>query len=245
MSVVLYESRDQIATITINRPDKRNAVTEEVSVRLREAWQRFNASDDRVVILTGAGDAAFCGGADLSDLPKAFWQCVPGVGVPMDKPLIAAVSGWCVGGGLVFAMMADMAIGTETAKLYYPEAKVGVFGGVMAGLVSRMPHKLAMEIMLVGEEVDARRAYEVGFFNKLVPVGQQVEVARQVAGKIAANAPMVVSAIKRFADATLPRGPAEHFYPEMGRLATIMASAVLQEGVAAFREKRAPRFAGR
>jgi enoyl-CoA hydratase/carnithine racemase len=245
MSVLLYESRDQIATITINRPEKRNAVTEEVSVKLREAWQRFNASDDRVAILTGAGDAAFCGGADLSDLPKAFWKCVPGIGVPMTKPLIAAVSGWCVGGGLVFTMMADMAIGTETAKLYYPEAKVGIFGGVMAGLVSRMPHKLAMEIMLAAEEVSAQRAYEVGFFNKVVPVGQQVEAARQYARKIAANAPMVVSTIKRFADATLPRGPAEHFYPEVGRLGDIMASADLEEGVAAFREKRAPRFTGR
>ena len=150
MSVLVYESHENIATITINRPDKRNAMSDEVCVKLRDAWHRFNDSDDRVAILTGAG-ASFSVGADLVDLPKAFWQCVPGLGVPVDKPVVAAVSGWCVGGGVVMVMMADIAVATEDTRFLYPEAKVGIFGGVMAGLVSRMPHKVAMEFMLVGE----------------------------------------------------------------------------------------------
>jgi enoyl-CoA hydratase/carnithine racemase len=245
MSVLLYESNDRIATITINRPEKRNALSEEVCVKLREAWQRFQSGEDRVAIITGAGDAAFSGGADLVDTPKAFWQCVPGPGVPVDKPVIAALSGWCVGGAVVIAMMADIAVATETTRLLYPEAKVGIFGGVMAGLVSRMPHKIAMEFMLVGEELSAQRAYEVGFLNRIVPQGKHLEAAQEYARKISANAPMVLQTIKRFATQTLPRGPAEHFYPDVGRLAAIMSSADKDEGVAAFREKRAPRFTGR
>jgi enoyl-CoA hydratase len=245
MSVLLYESRDHIATITINRPEKRNAMSEEVCVKLRDAWQHFAASDDRVAIITGAGEAAFSGGADLVDTPKAFWQCVPGLGVPVDKPVIAALSGWCVGGAVVLAMMADIAVATEDTRLLYPEAKVGIFGGVMAGLVSRMPHKVAMELMLVGDEMSAERAYQIGFINRLVPRGKHVEAAREYAGKISANAPLVLQTIKRFAAATLPRGPAEHFYPEVGRLAAIMASADKDEGVSAFKEKRKPRFSGK
>jgi len=244
MSVLLYESRDHVATITINRPEKRNPLSHEVCVQLKAAWQRFNESDDRVAVLAGAG-GSFSVGADLVDLPKAFWECVPGIGVPVEKPIVAAISGWCVGGAVVLLMMADVAVATEDAKLLYPEAKVGIFGGAMAGLVSRMPHKIAMELMLLGEEVSAKRAYEVGFLNRLVAPGEHVPAAQAIAAKIALNAPMVLQTIKRFANATLPRGPAEHFYPEMGRLAAIMASADMQEGVAAFKEKRKPRFSGR
>lgn len=245
MSVVLYESSERIATITLNRPARRNAVDEEMCRQLREAWERFAAGDDRVAIVTGAGDAAFCAGADLADTPKAFWQCVPGLGVPLDKPVIAALSGWCVGGGLVIAMMADLAVATETVRFVYPEAKAGLFGGVMPGLVSRMPHKAAMELMLVGDEMGVERAFQLGFVNRIVPPGAHLEGARDYARRIARNAPLVVQTIKRFAGAALARGPAEQFYPEVARLAAIATSADREEGAAAFRERREPRFTGR
>ena len=245
MSTVLYDSSDRIATITIDRPAKRNAIDEALCQRLREAWQRFAAGDDRVAIVTGAGEAAFCAGADLNDTPKAFWQCVPGLGVPLDKPVVAAISGWCVGGGLVIAMMADLAVATETARFVYPEAKAGIFGGVMPGLVSRMPHKVAMELMLVGDEIGVERAFELGFVNRIVPAGRHLDAAREYAQKIAKNAPLVVQTIKRFADATLARGPAERFYPDVARLGAIAASTDREEGAAAFREHREPRFTGK
>src|SRR5262249_30207009 len=107
--VVLYESAEQIATIIINRPDKRNAINGEVAEALRQAWLRFNASDDRVAILTGAGDRAFSVGADLGDAPE-FWRCTPGVAVPVEKPVIAALSGWCIGGAVCLVTFADLCV---------------------------------------------------------------------------------------------------------------------------------------
>ena len=99
--VVTYQSQDRIAVITINRPDKRNALTKEVVERLNAAWLRFNGSDDRVAVIAATGDVAFTAGADLDDIPHDLWRAIPGIGVEVDKPVIAAVSGWVVGGGLL------------------------------------------------------------------------------------------------------------------------------------------------
>ena len=124
-----------------------------------------------MAILTAAGDRAFTSGADVTDLPE-LWRAIPGVGFQTDKPIIAATSGWCVGGGVVMVMMCDLMVSTEDTIFYYPEAKLGVTGGMISSLVSRMPHKLAMEMMLLCSKVPARRAYEVGFVNRVVANGQ-------------------------------------------------------------------------
>ena len=115
----------------------------------------------------------------------------------------------------------------------------------MPGIVSRMPHKVAMELLLLGEEMPAKRAYDVGFVNKVVPLGEERQEARRMASVIAQSAPLVIRTLRDFANQTLPRGPAEPFVPERYKLERIAGSADRVEGAAAFREKRTPRFTGK
>ena len=241
--VVLYESSDRIATITINRPEKMNALNPAVAEALANAWRRFNDSDDRVAILTAAGEKAFSVGADLNDAPE-IWSFAPGVGVPVDKPVIAAVNGWCVGGAVVLVQFCDLCVAGDGTRFSYPEAKIGFSGGLISSIAARMPHKLAMEFILVGEEMSAERAYQAGFVNKVVPPDQVMAAARDYAEKLAANAPLVTSMLKRHVADVLPRGPSEVAGMARRDIAMTFGSEDLKEGIAAFREKRKPEFRG-
>ena len=109
--------------------------------------------------LTGAGNEAFSGGADTGNFPE-LWRCIPTVGFETGKPIISAVGGWCVGGALVLSMMCDLTVAAENARFSYPEARLGFTGGLIAGLAARIPHKVAMEMMLLCRIVDAQRAYQ-------------------------------------------------------------------------------------
>jgi len=245
MSVVSVEERGPVSIIAINRPEKLNAINKQVAIDLQAAFGAFDRSDQRVAILTGAGGRAFSAGADVTDLPE-LWRCVPTVGITTDKPIIAAVAGWCIGGGLVMAMMCDLLVAAESAKFSYPEGKVGITGGMIAGLAARIPHKLAMEMMLLGEPIGAERAYQIGLANRVVPDGQEVEEAVAMAGKIIDLAPLALAAMKRFVnDGVLPKGPAELAARYGAELAAVRNSADAAEGVLAFREKRKPRYRGR
>src|SRR5437899_183793 len=183
MSVVTVEQRGQVSIVSINRPEKLNAINKAVAIELQEAFAAFDGSAQRVAILCGAGGRAFSAGADVTDLPE-LWRCVPTVGIATDKPIIAAVAGWCIGGGLVMAMMYDLLVAADSAKFCYPEGKVGITGGMIAGLAARIPHKLAMEMMLLGEPIGARRAYQIGLVNRVVPDGSEIEEALALAEKI-------------------------------------------------------------
>ncbi|MBM3489676.1 MAG: enoyl-CoA hydratase [Alphaproteobacteria bacterium] len=243
-SLVTYEAKDGIAILTMNRPDKLNALSPELGQELLAAWRRFNAGEERVAILTGAGAKAFTAGADLSNPPE-LWSFVPGAGIDVDKPIIAAINGLCVGGGWILAQHCDLAVAAESARFIYPEAKVAISGGFIAGLAARIPHKIAMEFMLLGEEMSARRAYEVGMVNKVVPAEQVMPAAMEYARKLADNAPLVLAMLKRFVRETLSMGPSERLGRARRETLGLLASEDFKEGVAAFREKRKPRYRGR
>src|SRR5260221_7388024 len=150
MSVVSVEERGPVSIIAINRTEKLNAIKKRVAIALQQAFAEFDRSAQHVAILTGAGGRAFSAGADVTDLPE-LWRCVPTVGIASNKPIIAAVSGWCIGGGLVMAMMCDLLVAAENARFSYPEGKVGITGGMIPGVAARIPPKGAVEPMLVGD----------------------------------------------------------------------------------------------
>jgi enoyl-CoA hydratase len=244
MNVVAVEQRGLVALIRINRPDKLNAISSAVATELQTAFRAFDASDQRVAILTAAGERAFTAGADVNDLPE-LWRCIPGVGFTTEKPVIAATSGWCVGGGVVLVMMCDLLVAAESTVFYYPEAKLGTTGGMISSLVTRMPHHLAMEMMLLGSRIPARRAYEVGFVNRLVPDGQHEAEALRMAEELLNHAPLVLGTLKRLANEILPVGPIEQMVRTSQAIAQVRSSEDMQEGIRAYKEKRKPSFRGR
>ncbi len=216
MSVVSIEERGPVSIIAINRPEKRNAINKAVAIELQEAFAAFDRSDQRVAILTGRGGRAFSAGADV------------------------------IGGGLVMAMLCDLPVAAENAKFSYPEGKVGITGGMIAGLAARIPHKLAMEMMLLGEPIGAERAYQIGLANRVVPDGSEIEAAVAMAEKIIDLAPLALATMKRFVnDGVLPKGPAELAARYGAELAAVRNSADAAEGVQAFKDKRRPKYRGR
>jgi len=245
-SPVSYQSGDGIAVITINRPERLNRLDEAIVEGLHAAWQRLMASEqDRVAVLTGAGERAFTAGADLNAPPSNLYRGIPGVGVAVDKPLIGAVAGWVVGGGMVLTTMCDILLAADNARFSYPEVKVGFTGGIISNLASRIPHKIAMELLLLGEAIDAQRAYEVGYVNKVVPVAALLPTAMDYARRIAATAPLPSRALKRFVAETLPKSPSEIAGMARAEVDAIFASEDWAEGRSAFREKRPPLYRGK
>ena len=243
-----YRSEDGIATITLNRPEKMNALSNGLVAELIQAFERLQDGDDRVAILTGAGERAFSVGADLRDPPRdpELWECMPGVGVMVDKPIVAAVQGYCVGGAFCLVEFCDLAVADETADFFYPEAQIGFCGGLIAGLAARIPHKLAMEFMMTGRHFDAERAAEIGMVNRAVPRGESMAAAREYATVLRDSAPIVLRTVKRFVrDTVVARGPSELQALARRELLSISRSEDQEEGGRAFREKRKPVFTGR
>ncbi|MBV4397772.1 enoyl-CoA hydratase/isomerase family protein [Advenella alkanexedens] len=245
MSVVKIEQFEKVTLFTINRPEKHNAICKETALALQQGFEEFDLSDQRVAVITGAGEKAFSAGADVTNLPE-LWRCIPTVGIQTEKPIIAATAGWVVGGSMVLHMMCDLAIAADNTRFSYPEAKLGFTGGMIAGLAARIPHKVAMDVILCGEILDAQRAYEVGLVNQVVPLGQQVEIALEKAQKLSKASPLVLKTLKRFITRdVLPQGPSELMARTIRELNVVRESDDQKEGVQAFREKREPVYSGK
>lgn len=257
MSIDL-EINEGVATITLNRPERMNALDADAYTALTEAW--IQVRDDttiRAAIVTGAGDRAFTTGADIksfltqpSDL-SGFWMTqrdqLLNRGLEVFKPIIAAVNGYCLGGGMTLLLATDIRIAAEHASFGLSEVKRGVIAGNggTQRVLSQLPYAIAMELLLTGDRLDAASAARWGLVNKVVPADQLIDTAREFAERIAANAPLAVQAAKELAlrsrDMDLVSGL--RLEQTMNRLLQFTEDA--KEGPAAFAEKRAPNFEGR
>lgn len=244
MPVVTVTQQSRTSIISINRPDERNAITHEVIVELEAAFREFDASDQRCAILTGTGEH-FSMGSDPTMPVTELWRCMPTLGVRTEKPIIAAVSGLCAGSAFSLNMMADLSVATEDASFRYPEGTHGATGGLVASLAVRIPHKSAMEVMLLGLPISGAEAYRMGFVNRACAPGQHVESALEMAEVIGTRAPMVLALMKRFVtDHVLPLGPSEIQARTLRQLTEVRGSNDSAEGKRAMAEGRTPSFQG-
>jgi enoyl-CoA hydratase/carnithine racemase len=251
--VVTYECAEQVAWLTINRPEARNALSKAVRDGLWEGFRRF-ADDDgaAVMVLTGAGEKAFCAGGDLKEMSETALTIPPPDFLPYlqrtvktDKPVIAAVNGVAFAGGFLLAQMCDLVIAADHAKFGITEVKVGRGSPWAAPLPWLVGPRAAMEIMLLGDPLTAQRAYEIGLVNKVVPAAELRSAAEAWAQQIAANAPLSVRAAKQLVYLS-----AEHGWEAALDAADTLYEPVYlsedgQEGPRAFKEKRAPQWQGR
>ena len=253
-----YEVRDGVAIITLNRPEAMNSLNAEMREGLTAAWKTV-ASDENVLcsILTGAGQDAFCAGADLKTMiPKESFAEIrfgskrpPHLlsGMEMDKPIICAVNGYAMGGGMELALACDIRIGSENAEFAQAEVRVGSIPG--AGGTQRLPRTIsqsdALLMLLTGDRIPADEALRMGIVSRVVPQPQLMDAALKIAGRIARNAPLSVRAIKQLVrdGAGLPLDRALALEGHV--LGILRDTADRAEGRSAFREKRLPVFHGR
>jgi len=255
---ILFEVRDSVAFVTINRPDKLNALNDQVVEDLRDATERI-ATDASIrgVLITGAGSKAFIAGADIGDLAKqgpfdGKARALRGQAVlrrleTCGKPVVAAINGFALGGGCELALACHIRVASENAKFGQPEVKLGIIPGY-AG-TQRLPRLVgkgvALQLILGGEMIDAQEAYRIGLVNKIVSQEQLLSEAEKLLRGILAQGPVAVSlaleAVERGLDTTLDEGS----NLEANLFGLLASSRDMKEGLTAFLEKRPPKFEGR
>lgn len=207
--VVLVSERGAVLEVVINRPARRNALNQETADALGEVYRRFEAGPWRALIISGAGDRAFCAGADFDDPPPNDAPAYPNFGVKLTKPVIAAVEGYAVGAGFVLSQTADIAVAGRSAQFAYPEASIGVTGGGATLLTTRVPTKVVTDLLLTARFYPADRALAAGLVSEVVPDGHALAKARELADRIAANDPDCVTALKGLIDRDVQRSTVE------------------------------------
>jgi len=268
MGGLIYEKDGHIATITFNRPEAKNSLDPQSIVDLIESLEDFDRDDNlRVAVVTGAGDQAFCSGADLGLLipvlsgakkpeseaerkiaqDPALITKVALKGLDIYKPLIAAVNGYCVAGGMEMLQGFDIRIVSEKANFGLAEVKWGLVpgGGSTVRLPRQIPFCLAMEILLTGNMITAEEAYRIGLVNKVVPHDKVMETALEYARTISENGPLAVRYIKESVVTGLGVPLNDAFVKETELALRAMGSEDAREGPRAFKEKRKPVFKGR
>ncbi|GAY07646.1 crotonase/enoyl-CoA hydratase family protein [Pseudonocardia sp. N23] len=249
---VKVEDDDGVLVVTINRPEVRNAVNRAVAEGVAAAMDRLDADPGlRAGIITGAG-GWFCAGMDLKAFGAGERPSVEGRGFaglverPPDTPLIAAVEGPALGGGMEIALACDLVVAAESAVFGLPEVRRGLIaaGGGLLRLPGRVPHHQAMEIALLGDRFTAADAHRFGMVNRLVADGTALATARELAARIAANGPLAVAATKQVLTAGWS-ADAAGFAAQAGPAHRVRTSADASEGARAFLEKRDPRWSAR
>jgi enoyl-CoA hydratase len=252
MPAVLTDVSDGVAVITINRPEARNAVNGDVARGIAAAVEELDASKDvQVLILTGAG-GTFSAGMDLKGFLSGDSPAVGDRGFggivqrPPAKPVIAAVEGYALAGGFELVLACDLVVASEEAKFGLPEVRRSLVAGAggLLRLPSRIPYHLAMEIALTGEHFPASRLQQAGLVNRLVPAGQALDAAKELAGRVALGGPLALAATKRVIVESADWPAAEAFQRQGEIIAPVFTSADAREGAMAFAEKRTPVWRG-
>ncbi|MEV0544521.1 crotonase/enoyl-CoA hydratase family protein [Nocardia salmonicida] len=252
--LVIADRRGNVGILTINRPAARNAISKAVTIAMAAEIDRFESDDDiRVLIVTGAGDTAFCAGADLKSM-KDGRPVVHELGGlagitsrAFVKPLIAAVNGFALGGGMEICLASDLVVAEEHATFGLPEVRRGIVAA--AGGLERLPHRLppaiAMELILTGEPISAQRAADLGMVNRVVARGEGMNAALAIAEVICRGAPLAIQYSKAVAQSSIATGEhaAVEAHTDLHR--AVFRSADASEGRQAFAEKRAPVWSGR
>jgi enoyl-CoA hydratase/carnithine racemase len=249
---VRYAVEGGVAWLVIDRPEARNAINRAVGEGLWDGFRRFEADPAAaVLVLTGAGDA-FCAGADLKEMAALAMTVPPrdmaphlGRNLQVTKPVVAAVNGVALGGGFLLAMMCDLCVAASSARFGITEARWGRGAPWAAPLPWLVPPRVALERLLTGKPIDARRAHEVGLVNRVVPDAALRQEAGRLAAAVAANAPLSVRAAKAMVQAAAGRDLDAAIDEGWRLFEPVYRSEDAQEGPRAFLEKRPPVWKGR